>query len=302
MDWLWPVIILLALLCLGNLTFNMMFNPRSFRPNINKKGKKEGSEMSDGFPKLWLDDRERKDIYLRDDDSPCLHALLMRGSSHKWAIILHGYTSDCEHYAAYGKHYLEQGFNVLLPDARAHGKSGGQFIGMGYPERLDLIKWCNYILEQDSTAGIILHGMSMGGATVLLASGEATLPKQVRAIIADSAYPSTREMLQNQLSLFFHLPAFPLLYLADIISRLKCGYSITGHGIAAEAAARSATPTLFIHGRKDNFVPLAQHERLYAAAQCPKERLLLDEGHIMGRFKQEQLYWQHIDNFISRQL
>ena len=75
------------------------------------------------------------------------------------------------------------GYNILAVDARAHGDSEGTKIGMGWPERMDIIKWINLILSWEPNARIVLHGVSMGAATVLMASGE-DLPGNVKAVIA----------------------------------------------------------------------------------------------------------------------
>jgi len=293
--------ILIALYLIGNITFKIMFDPKSRRPDINKMGKKEGADMQGGFPSDWMEENQNcEDVYIESADGLKLHAVrAVQKDIHDWVIILHGYTSEGARYAAYAGHYFERGYNILLPDARAHGKSQGQFIGMGWPDRLDLLEWCKYIIGLDERSEIIIHGMSMGAATALHACGEA-LPQQVKLIISDSAFPSTGKVMRHQIRHTMHLPEFPLLDLADIVCRMKCGYSFLHDGNTAEAVAKAKVPIFFIHGRKDNFVPLAMHEEIYAACTSPKDRLLIDEGHVMGRFKQEELYWQSIETFIAK--
>ena len=82
-------------------------------------------------------------------------------------------------FAAY---YGRQGYHVLMPDLRGCGESGGDFIGMGWPDRLDMLQWINWIIQRDPEAQIVLHGISMGGATVMMTAGE-SLPPQVKAIV-----------------------------------------------------------------------------------------------------------------------
>ena len=89
----------------------------------------------------------------------------------------------------------EQGWNVLLPDMRTHGESEGKYIGMGWLDRLDVLKWIDLIRERDEQAQIILHGVSMGGATVMMTSGEA-LPENVRAVIDDCGYTSVWDIFR----------------------------------------------------------------------------------------------------------
>ncbi len=99
------------------------------------------------------------------------------------------------------------GYNVLAVDARAHGDSEGTKIGMGWPERVDIIKWINRILSWEPNARIVLHGVSMGAATVLMASGE-DLPGNVKALIADCGYTSEWDEFQREADAL-HIPWFP---------------------------------------------------------------------------------------------
>ena len=63
----------------------------------------------------------------------------------------------------YGKKFYDMGYNVLIPDLRGHGMSEGDYIGMGWDERLDIIDLINYIIDVDKDSEIVLFGVSMGG-------------------------------------------------------------------------------------------------------------------------------------------
>ena len=63
--------------------------------------------------------------------------------------------------ASYGKHLFDLGYTVLLPDARGHGESEGDYIGMGWPERRDVVRWCQQLIAEDPEAEIVLYGVSM---------------------------------------------------------------------------------------------------------------------------------------------
>ena len=92
--------------------------------------------------------------------------------THKWAILIHGYKVNNNNMMSYGEKYYEMGYNVLLPNNRAHGNSEGNYIGMGWLDKDDIACWVNWINKQDPNAKIILHGVSMGAATTMMASGE----------------------------------------------------------------------------------------------------------------------------------
>lgn len=143
---------------------------------------------------------------------------------------------------------------------------------MGWPERRDVVRWCQQLIAEDPEAEIVLYGVSMGAATVMMASGEADLPVQVRCVIEDCGYTSVWDEFSGQLKELFGLPPFPVLNAADLVCRIRAGYSIT-EASALRQVERSVTPTLFIHGEEDTFVPFWMLEELYQAASCEKEKL-----------------------------
>lgn len=62
---------------------------------------------------------------------------------HRYAVLCHGYQNNATGMASYGKHLFDLGYTVLLPDARGHGESEGDYIGMGWPERRDVVRCVN---------------------------------------------------------------------------------------------------------------------------------------------------------------
>ena len=59
-------------------------------------------------------------------------------------------------------------------------------------------------------------------------------------------------------------------------------------------------PTLFIHGDQDKFVPFYMLDKLYEAANCKKEKLVIsDAGHVESSKINPDLYWSTINKFIK---
>ena len=112
----------------------------------------------------------------------------------------------------YAYKYYTLGYHLLMPDLRGHGKSEGNYIGMGWHDRLDILKWIEFILKEDKEAEILLHGVSMGAATVMMVSGE-DLPPNVKVIIEDCGYTSAKDQLSYKLKSMFKLPSFPFINL-----------------------------------------------------------------------------------------
>lgn len=124
--------------------------------------------------KEWLSQQKMEDVFVKSDDGLKLHATLLRSKSNKNCVIcFHGYTSKgLNDYGSISKFYIEQGFNMLIVDERAHGDSEGTYIGFGVLDRYDVVKWIEYAIKLfGNDVNIMLHGDSMGATTVLLASG-----------------------------------------------------------------------------------------------------------------------------------
>jgi fermentation-respiration switch protein FrsA (DUF1100 family) len=169
-------------------------------------------------------------------------------------IMFHGYRSAAQRDGC-GGHSLarKMGLNILMVDQRAHGKSEGNIISFGIKEREDCLAWCKYVSERfGEDVPIVLTGLSMGAATVLMASN-LELPGAVAGIIADSPYASPRSII-CKVCKDMHLPAWLAYPFVKLGAALYGQFSIDV--ISAEDAVKSANvPILLLHGEDDRFVP-----------------------------------------------
>ncbi|WP_297131812.1 alpha/beta hydrolase [uncultured Eubacterium sp.] len=240
-----------------------------------------------------------EDVYIMSDLFR-LHGKLFKNPGTKYALVCHGYTSKAKHMAGFVNKFHSLGYNVLAVDARAHGDSEGTKIGMGWVERFDVIEWINYIISLEPDAQIILHGVSMGASTVLMASGE-ELPKNVKAIIADCGYTSEWDEFRQEADVL-HIPWFPVLNASSAISKIRDGYDFK-QASAVEQVKKSHTPTLFIHGSEDELVPYGMLNELYSAANCEKEILTIQgAGHALSSSVAPELYWNTVEAFLEKHL
>ncbi len=113
-----------------------------------------------------------------------------KAPSERWVILVHGYGCTQENSWYLATHFLSLGYNVLTPDLRASGDSEGRYLTMGYREGDDIVRWAQRIVREDGSAKIVLAGVSMGAATVMMASAADDLPKNVVAWVEDSGYTS----------------------------------------------------------------------------------------------------------------
>lgn len=260
----------------------------------NKKIAKENSEK-------WSEEIQQKQVEVKANDNITLRGTeyLKQEETNKWAIILHGYRSNPSSVLTIGEHFSEKGYNVLIPSMRACADSEGEYVGMGWLDKEDLKCWINLIIEENKNAEIILHGSSMGAATVLMASGD-ELPANVKNIIADSGYTSVWDIFASEAKARFNLPEFPVLNMFQIVANRKAKYDIK-EASALEQVKKSKTPILFIHGDKDDFVPEYMCEKLYDATNCKKEKLIIHgAGHTDGKYREPEKYYNTIFDWISR--
>lgn len=216
------------------------------------------------------------------------------------AIIAHGYSASSLDMGKYAKMFHKMGYDLLLPDARAHGRSEGKYIGFGWPERLDYVDWIQKMIKlYDGNVEICLFGVSMGGATVMMTSGE-KLPKQVKAIIEDCGYVSVEQELTYQLKELFHLPKFPMIPLASMYAKVRAGYSFS-EANSVKQLAKNQLPMLFIHGAEDKFVPTKDIYQVYKATKGPKQRYIVKgAAHARSYETNPKKYQQVVKNFLDK--
>lgn len=218
----------------------------------------------------------------------------------KAVICFHGYTSKgMSDYIGLSDYYLKRGYAMLLPDARAHGESEGEYIGFGCLDRKDALVWIRWVIQElGENVEIILHGTSMGGATVLMASG-LELPPQVKGIVSDCGFTSPKEVFTHVLNSMYHLPAFPVIQGADIMNRKLAGYGMDECNAKREVA-RAKVPILFIHGSNDTFVPARMCDEIYDCCASPKKKLIVEgAAHAESYYKDTEKYEQALNEFFQ---
>ena len=193
-------------------------------------------------------------------------------NNNKVMLAVHGYHGDgmCD-MGRFAKMYEALGYDVLIVDQRASGSSEGNRVSFGYHEQEDGILWVNKLVEiYGQDVEVVLHGMSMGGATVINMGANDKLPAQVKAVISDCSYDTMKTQLRHSLHTQTQLPIEFTLWLLDIFCNSRLGFKFKQNS-QIEAVKKAKLPMMFIHGDADDYVPYAMQEKLFEACVSEKK-------------------------------
>ncbi|WP_349409984.1 alpha/beta hydrolase [Pseudalkalibacillus sp. SCS-8] len=305
---------LLSILLIINIAASFYFYDLAIKRDVKEflAGNKDlevSAEAMDTFLngdwRSWYraQDFERWEIQSADGLKLQGYFLEAKKPTEKTVLFAHGYLGDGQDMGIYAEHYYEElGYNVLTVDLRGHEKSEGDYIGFGWHDRLDITQWIDTLVEQrGQETEIVLHGVSMGAATVLMASGE-KLPDNVKAIIADSPFTSVYDLFEYQMNRMYNLPDFPLLPTTSLVTKMKAGYSFT-EASALDQVKKAEAPILYIHGNDDVFVPTAMSKELYENTKSEAEFVTFDgANHSEAFVSHREDYEVELEEFLNKHM
>ncbi len=287
-----PIIILLILIIIvvavgiisGNYFYNKVFSTVSGQKT---PGNPEGDdyEIDNKFFDTARSAGNFEDVYMQSRDGLLLHGIVIQEcnlvtgepaqyQSGKWAVLCHGYTGKAANMSSFAEIFASLGFSILAVDLRGHGDSEGKYRGMGWHDSFDVKEWCEYLESHYTVTDIALYGISMGGTTVMCASGHA-LPDSVKLIVEDCGYSSIKDEMKYNTKLRYKIPSFPLINFLSGATKARAGFSVLKDGNAVAQLKKSKVPILFIHGEEDLFVPFSMLGKVYKAAPGPKEKFVV---------------------------
>jgi fermentation-respiration switch protein FrsA (DUF1100 family) len=192
------------------------------------------------------------------------------------------------------------GYNLFFVDHQAAGESEGRYVGFSAYESKDCLKWLDFMNDTfGSDIQIFLHGISMGGATVMMTVGE-ELPENVKCAVEDCGFTSVWDEFKYELKKTYKLNAFPTLYSSSNIHSLLKGHSLKDAS-SIEQLKKSKTPVLFIHGEKDDYVPFYMLKENYDACASEKDMLTVPEAEHANSYKvNPELYWNKVEEFTNK--
>lgn len=225
----------------------------------------------------WIDDLRAtpcREISVKTKDGLTLHgAYYEHTPTSPIEIMFHGYRGTRARDFCVGVERAERvGHSAILVDQRAHGKSDGKVISFGVKERFDVLAWVDYARKEFPGRPIILTGISMGAATVMMAS-EFDLPDEVICTLADCGYTSPKEIICKVMR-DMKLPDrvfYPFVRLGALIFGCFDPDSASPY----DALSRAKVPVVFAHGDCDSFVPYEMSVRNYEACITEKKLIIV---------------------------
>ncbi len=268
-------------------------------------------EVAAEYPHIapWLDSLRRtgalRDTVITGGDGVQLRALYAAAPvpTGRTAIPVHGYTGNATGMLMIGYIYNSTlGYNILLPDLRYHGASGGEAIQMGWLDRKDVIRWSE--VANDLFGGEtrqVIHGISMGAATTMMVAGE-DLPPYIRCFVEDCGYTDVWSQFRKELKGQFGLPPFPLLHAASTLCKWRFGWSFR-EASALRQVEKCGRPMMFIHGAADDYVPTEMVYPLYGACRTEKELWIVPEAaHAVSYRDNAEEYTRRVGSFVEKHI
>lgn len=258
------------------------------------------------FMKKLVEEQEQipcEEIYIKTNDKKKLYGRYYHIEDNAiLEIQFHGYKgTGIRDFCGGNKLSRDFKHNSIVVDQRGHGKSSGSTIAFGIKEKYDVLDWVNYSINRfGNDVKIILCGVSMGAATVLMAS-ELDLPSNVIGIIADCPYSTPKAILKKVMKEDMKLPAnlcYPFVWLAGIIF----GHFILDDKGAKEAVKNTNIPICLIHGKNDTFVPPLMSEEIYnnCSSEIKEIHLFDNAEHGISYIIDPEKYADVANKFVER--
>jgi fermentation-respiration switch protein FrsA (DUF1100 family) len=271
-----------------------VFYPKRFGVEETYEIEKKNGRIEEGIFNTW----KKEEVILQSPFGYRIFGLYFPAmGSRKTVILSHGITYTLYGSVKYMKMFMDLGFNIFIYDNRFHGRSGGPNATLGFFEKYDLKRITDWVEEKIGVGSIIgTHGESMGAAISLQ---HAAIDPRIKFVIEDCSFDRLDTLLAHRLKKDYHLPRYPVLPMVELISKLFTGMVIKD--VSPEDAVTLITsPILFIHGDKDEFIPVEMVEKLAALKINGPKNLYIasNAGHAESFWTDQKQYITVVNDFL----
>jgi len=242
-----------------------------------------------------------EEVTITSFDGLKLYARYYPNPNAKRAILCaHGYRSTAigDFYASFEHLYKEA--SLLLIDERSCGKSEGSYSSFGALEKKDVQLWAEWLDKRvRHKLPLYLYGISMGAATVLLAS-VLKLPENVKGVLADCSYTSGNDILHDVFKDSYKVKPRLMTKVLDLYAG-RLGHFHLKDCDVRRALLNAKLPVRFMHGLDDDFVFPRNTQRNYDACSVEDKDILWVEGagHACAAVCGGERYLAYMDAFFA---
>ena len=285
-------------LLVGKIIFHFTLSRKSIQDRIMKKQFAKMIEQHK-IDLCWWKTVKFKELSIKSFDGLSLVGHYVDRNSTKTAVVVHGFGGDYRETQPYCKLFYDKNFNVLTIVNRAHGKSEGSCIGLGWLERKDLLGWIDYLVKINPQNNIVLFGISMGATAVCSLAGEKLLPNVV-GLISDCAFANADRQISSMIKKIKLGKTVLKKHLYSYVNRFY-DFDIIQVD-AMSQVKKTKIPILYIHAEKDALVPVDNVYSLYEATpQNLREKFVVEgSGHCLCYATAGVEYEKRISDFLRK--
>ena len=202
-------------------------------------------------------------------------------------IIAHGIDHTRQVMLPRAAFLVQAGYDVLTPDLRCHGESGGTIASPGLLEARDILGALRYIRSRGDAEPVALLGVSYGAVASLIAAAESP---EIVAVISDGAFPTGKGLSEDISRHYVRDPKTNFLVRVPFLLATVPGaaratelvyYFRSGIDLGPEllsvipSASRIRVPVLLISGEKDWIVPTDRAREILSVIPNDRKNLLV---------------------------
>ena len=268
--------------------YNLLHSPMSTR------------ELPDETPADYK--LEFEDVTVTNPDGMKLVGWFIPAENGAVIIMQHGYKSTRSELLNEAEMMHRHGYSVLITSIRAHDYSEGELITLGVYEVQDMEAWYQYLLTRSDIdpdkIGIL--GNSYGG---MLSIQYAAQNKNIKAVVANSAFSSMKDTVSTSVKHFTGLPEFPFVPLIVFWAEQSTGIKMEEIDATKWIPQISPRPVFLMQGGADTVISPTSGQALYDAAGDPKE-LWFDPalGHVEFDKERSEEYEAKVSAFFDTYL
>lgn len=237
---------------------------------------KEIREMFD-IGTAWADkyDNDKREVDIHNGKYHLFGEYFDFGND-KAAVIIAGRTESLLYSYYFAEPYRAAGYNVLVIDNRAHGKSSGVINSLGYREYTDILVWSRMLHDEYGNRQIFLHGICIGASNALFALTSEECPDYMQGMVSEGMFTDFYDSLRNHIK-EVKQPVQPALSEIRGYIRLFSGYDIKKDGPVFRIHKLNK-PILMLQSRQDAYSLPEKAKELFAACHAPKRLVYFKKG------------------------